>query len=131
MTLKDQFCSSPWFHMRITNNGGMTYCRWADKIATQAQIQDVSPKVFFQEHMAGIRADMIEGAAPKGCNECQLMEQHNKVSGRQKQLLKVGVRLEQFEKTLASSPWGNTFTNPTCTQLPQDWQIDLGNYCNS
>jgi sulfatase maturation enzyme AslB (radical SAM superfamily) len=117
--------------MRITNNGGMTYCRWADKIATQAQIQDVSPKVFFQEHMAGIRADMIEGAAPKGCNECQLMEQHNKVSGRQKQLLKVGVRLEQFEKTLGSSPWVNTFTNPTCTQLPQDWQIDLGNYCNS
>jgi len=117
--------------MRITNNGGMTYCRWADKIATQAQIQDVSPTVFFQEHMAGIRADMLEGIAPGGCAECHLMEQHNKVSGRQKQLLKVGVRLEQFEKTLASSPWVETFADPTCTQLPQDWQIDLGNYCNS
>lgn len=131
MTLKDQFCSSPWFHMRITNSGGMTYCRWADKIATQAQIQDVSPSVFFQEHMAGIRADMLDGVAPAGCADCHLMEQHNKVSGRQKQLLKVGVRLEQFEKTLASSPWLKTFENPTCTQLPQDWQIDLGNYCNS
>lgn len=131
MTLKDRFCSSPWFHMRITNSGGMTYCRWADKIATQAQIQDVSPNVFFQEHMAGIRAGMIEGVAPKGCEECHLMEQHSKVSGRQKQLLKVGVRLDRFEKTLASSPWLETFQDPTCTQLPQDWQIDLGNYCNS
>lgn len=117
--------------MRITNNGGMTYCRWADKIETQAQIQDVSPTVFFQEHMAGVRAGMLEGVAPKGCEECHLMEQHNKVSGRQKQLLKVGVRLEQFEKTLVSSPWVETFADPTCTQLPQDWQIDLGNYCNS
>jgi sulfatase maturation enzyme AslB (radical SAM superfamily) len=59
------------------------------------------------------------------------MEQHNKVSGRQKQLLKVGVRVEQFEKTLISSPWVNTFAADDFDQLPQDWQIDLGNYCNS
>jgi sulfatase maturation enzyme AslB (radical SAM superfamily) len=59
------------------------------------------------------------------------MEQHNKVSGRQKQLLKVGVRVEQFEKTLVSSPWVDTFAADDFDQLPQDWQIDLGNYCNS
>lgn len=117
--------------MRITNNGGMTYCRWADKIDTQANIQDVSPLDFFQQNMSVVRAGMLEGVAPSGCADCHLMEQHNKVSGRQKQLLKVGVRLEQFEKTLASSPWVGTFTNDTFTQLPQDWQIDLGNYCNS
>lgn len=131
MSLKDQFCSSPWFHMRITNNGGMTYCRWADKTDTQANIQDVSPVEFFQHNMSAIRDGMLDGTAPPGCTECHLMEQHNKVSGRQKQLLKVGVRLEQFEKSLASSPWASTFANLECTQLPQDWQIDLGNYCNS
>lgn len=131
MTLKDQFCSSPWLHMRITNTGGMTYCRWANKADTQANIQDVTPAVFFQEHMSGVRDSMLNGTAPAGCAECHLMEQHNKVSGRQKQLLKVGVRLEQFEKTLASSPWVKTFTSPSFDQLPQDWQIDLGNYCNS
>jgi hypothetical protein len=59
------------------------------------------------------------------------MEQHNKVSGRQKQLLKVGIRLEHFEKTLASSPWVKEFAQGGQTsQMPQDWQIDLGNYCN-
>ena len=131
MTLKDQFCSSPWLHMRITNNGGMTYCRWADKTVSQANIRDVSPVEFFQQHMSSVRAGMLNGSAPPGCRECQLMEQHNKVSGRQKQLLKVGVRLEQFEKTLASSPWVETFKSAEFTQLPQDWQIDLGNYCNS
>ena len=131
MTLKDQFCSSPWLHMRITNNGGMTYCRWADKTVSQANIRDVSPVEFFQQHMSSVRAGMLNGSAPPGCRECHLMEQHNKVSGRQKQLLKVGVRLEQFEKTLASSPWVETFKSAEFTQLPQDWQIDLGIYCNS
>lgn len=131
MSLKDQFCSSPWFHMRITNSGGMTYCRWANKADTQANIQDVTPLEFFQEHMSGVRDSMLNGTAPSGCAECHLMEQHNKVSGRQKQLLKVGVRLEQFEKTLASSPWARTFADSSFDQLPQDWQIDLGNYCNS
>jgi predicted alpha-1,2-mannosidase len=60
------------------------------------------------------------------------MEQHDKISGRQKQLLKTGIRLEQFEKTLASSPWVAEFAQGgTTSQVPQDWQIDLGNYCNS
>jgi len=117
--------------MRITNDGGMTYCRWADKLEVQANIRDIAPDQFFQQNMSAIRDTMLAGSAPAGCNECSLMEQHNKVSGRQKQLLKVGVRLDQFEKTLASSPWLSTFSTDPCTQLPQDWQIDLGNYCNS
>ena len=129
--LKDQFCSSPWIHMRITNSGGMTYCRWADKTDTRASIQDVSPKVFFQEHMADIRTGMLSGNAPAGCSECHQMEQHGKISGRQKQLLKIGVQLENFEKTLASSPWVPVFASRDNSQMPQDWQVDLGNYCNS
>lgn len=117
--------------MRITNDGGMIYCRWADKLESQANIRDIAPDQFFQQNMAAIRDTMLSGFAPAGCNECSLMERHDKVSGRQKQLLKVGVRLDQFEKTLASSPWLTTFSTDPCTQLPQDWQIDLGNYCNS
>lgn len=117
--------------MRITNDGGMTYCRWADKTKSQANIRDTSPAEFFQQGMGQIRNTMLAGDTVAGCAECHKMEQHGKVSGRQKQLLKTGVTLEQFEKTLASSPWVNTFADPNCTQLPQDWQIDLGNYCNS
>ena len=130
MTLKDSFCPSPWFHMRITNNGGMTYCRWADKSLAEVNIRDVDPVEFFQQHMSTVRTAMLDGEPVAGCDVCYQMECHNKVSGRQKQLLKIGVRLEQFEKTLASSPWVSEFASKEFTQLPQDWQIDLGNYCN-
>jgi sulfatase maturation enzyme AslB (radical SAM superfamily) len=117
--------------MRITNNGGMTYCRWADKNTTEVNIQDVDPQSFFQQHMAGVRTAMLQGESVEGCRRCYQMETHNKISGRQKQLLKIGVRVEHFEKTLSSSPWISTFTSQEFSQLPQDWQIDLGNHCNS
>ena len=131
MSLKQHFCPSPWFHMRITNNGGMTYCRWAEQNVTEFNIRNVDPVNFFQQHMTAVRTRLLQGEPVDECKECYQMEGHNKVSGRQKQLLKIGVRVEQFEKTLASSPWVNTFASQEFSQLPQDWQIDLGNYCNS
>ncbi len=131
MSLKDSFCPSPWFHMRITNNGNMTYCRWTNQYASKTNIKDVDPQIFFQQHMGAVRKSMLDGEPVHSCKDCYQMEQHGKISGRQKQLLKVGVRLEQFEKTMLSSPWANTFASQEFTQLPQDWQIDLGNYCNS
>jgi sulfatase maturation enzyme AslB (radical SAM superfamily) len=63
------------------------------------------------------------------------MEQYNKISGRQRQLLKVGVTVDNFNKTMVSSPWVPTWATSMAVgdtnQLPQDWQIDLGGYCNS
>jgi sulfatase maturation enzyme AslB (radical SAM superfamily) len=119
--------------MRINNAGHYEYCRWADKGDRNSgpNINNVAPAEFFQNNLASIRNQFLAGDMPSGCHECAIMEQHGKVSGRQKQLLKVGVRLEEFEKTMASSPWIPTFAADTFTQLPQDWQIDLGNYCNS
>jgi sulfatase maturation enzyme AslB (radical SAM superfamily) len=64
------------------------------------------------------------------------MEQHRKPSGRQRQLLKVGVIDEYFEKSLNGSPFRPAFDysqkhqGQTNRQVC-DWQIDLGNYCNS
>lgn len=121
--------------MRITNDGNMVYCRWSNKFNNTVNIRDVDPVDFFQQHMASLRRDLLQGRQVPGCNECYQMDQHGKVSGRQRQLLKTGVRLEQFEKTVQSSPWAQHWTNNYDTgvtdQLPQDWQIDLGNYCNS
>jgi sulfatase maturation enzyme AslB (radical SAM superfamily) len=117
--------------MRINNVGHYEYCRWATRSLQATNIQDVSPQEFFQQHMEPIRQQLLAGESPAGCVECAAMEQHQKISGRQRQLLKVGVRVEQFEKTLVSSPWFDTFNADTFNQLPQDWQIDLGNYCNS
>jgi hypothetical protein len=81
--------------------------------------------------MTYVRQKLLDGELPTGCTECKQMDQHGKISGRQRQLLKAGVQLEQFEKTLASSPWVKEFAQGGITkQMPQDWQIDLGNYCN-
>lgn len=122
--------------MRITNSGDLVYCRWTDKYSGHANIRNIDPVDFFQNHMASIRHDLLQGQKLSSCGECHQMEQHGKVSGRQRQLLKTGVRLEQFEKTMLSSPWRNQWLRDykaagATDQLPQDWQIDLGNYCNS
>jgi len=122
--------------MRITNNGNFVYCRWSDKYQNTVNIRDVEPADFFQQHMAALRYDLLQGRAIPACGECYQMEQHGKVSGRQRQLLKTGVRVEHFEKTMLSSPWRKQWQQDfdkqgVTNQLPQDWQIDLGNYCNS
>lgn len=122
--------------MRINNAGNYEYCRWASKDDrnASANIAQVTPAEYFQQHMAPIRQAMLAGNIVSGCSQCAQMEQHGKISGRQKQLLKIGVQTDQFAKTLASSPWVSEFANNLdghTQQLPQDWQIDLGNYCNS
>ena len=136
MIFESSFCASPWLHMRINNAGNYEYCRWAvkDDRNAGANIAQVTPTEYFQKHMAPIRQAMLAGETVPGCRECAQMEQHGKISGRQKQLLKIGVQTDQFAKTLASSPWVSEFANNPSghtDQLPQDWQIDLGNYCNS
>lgn len=132
--LRDTFCSSPWFHMRINNSGHYEYCRWAVKQDRnqKASIRTETPIEFFQQGMSQIRQDLLNGETLPGCAECHVMEQHRKVSGRQKQLLKTGVRIDHFEDSLLSSPWLLQYAQPqNFDQTPQDWQIDLGNYCNS
>ena len=133
MTFKDTFCPSPWFHMRINNSGHYEYCRWATKQdrTSLPNIEQQSPLEFFQSGMIPIRKAMLDGENLTGCSECYQMEAHGKVSGRQKQLIKTGVRLDDFTNTILSSPWLEEFKNTETKQTPQDWQIDLGNYCNS
>ena len=135
---KDTFCPSPWLHMRINNSGHYEYCRWATKQnrTSLPSIQNETPLHFFKHGMAPIRRVMLTGEQPAGCAECYEQEQHGKVSGRQRQLLKVGVRLDDFTNTMLSSPWLKEFKYSheelgITEQTPQDWQIDLGNFCNS
>jgi sulfatase maturation enzyme AslB (radical SAM superfamily) len=140
MSFAQTFCASPWLHMRITNSGTYKPCRWMSNInSTQVSmdlgIKTVSPLTYFQTHMAPLRAELLQGNSPAMCNNCSVMEQHAKPSGRQRQLLKVGIQGEYFEKSLASSPlkpafdYSNNNTGHT-TRTVTDWQIDLGNYCN-
>jgi sulfatase maturation enzyme AslB (radical SAM superfamily) len=119
--------------MSINNAGYYEYCRWADKKDRNngPSITDTTPEDYFQQHMSMYRNNMLLGKSPTGCAECHKMEQHGKVSGRQRQLLKVGIQTDNFAKTALSSPWSNQFNNFTNKLLPQDWQINLGNFCNS
>jgi sulfatase maturation enzyme AslB (radical SAM superfamily) len=123
--------------MRINNSGNYEYCRWATKVNrdTGPNISQVTPIEYFQHNNNQIRLQLLNGQPLAGCQDCYAMEQHNKISGRQRQLLKVGVDLDNFDKTMASSPWVSTWATSMAVgdtnQHPQDWQIDLGAYCNS
>jgi sulfatase maturation enzyme AslB (radical SAM superfamily) len=127
--------------MRITNDGNFEYCRWS----SQAQINHSSDAEsvnntdivnwFSKSSMSDIRRQMLQGQPVAGCSGCYNMERHGKVSGRQRQLLKTGIDTLNFNKTLASSPWLSSFKSSlehghTETAVV-DWQVDLGNHCNS
>lgn len=139
MTVDKTFCSSPWIHMRILSSGDYMFCRWANRpnnTLSKTNIKDTHPLVFFQQGMSQIRSVMMAGQQPGGCDTCSEMESYNKISGRQRQLLKVGIDTENFVSTTKSSPYIDEFTysleNQGHTNLkPVDWQIDLGNFCNS
>lgn len=128
------FCTSPWFSMRIRANGNFEFCRWADDTETH-NIREVGIRDYFQKYMSKKRKDLLQGKSPTGCHTCLTMEKHGKVSGRQKQLLKTGILYSNF-KTLHSSTILQHLKHSQnhdgdTEMLPVDWQIDLGNYCNS
>ena len=138
MSFEKNFCPSPWFHMRINNTGHYEYCRWAMKQDRTAEknIRDQDPITWFQHDMKSVRQAMLDGVSVPGCRECDLVDTHGKVSGRQRQRLKIGLDPLNFEKSLLSSPWIDEFRCSLEQQgdsnlMPLDWQIDLGNFCNS
>ena len=86
--------------------------------------------------MRSLRLQLLNGESPDICKSCRYEDKFDKVSGRQRQLLKSGIQVDNFEKTLCSSPhWTNfeySLTNQGFTENnPVDLQIDLGNTCNS
>lgn len=141
MSLIKHFCSSPWLHMRIDSDGTFRYCRWMRKHGhpirnTDYNIRQTSILEYFQKKLSNVRIKMLHGEIISECSDCYLMEEQKKISGRQKQLLKTGIQLNEFEKTFQSSAFLNEFKksanlNGDTELLPQDWQIDLGNFCNS
>jgi len=139
MSLEQTFCSSPWIHMKIASNGQMKFCRWSSVTGRVTQdspvIGDIHPLTFFQKNMSSTRQAMLDGQSLPECNDCDVMEKYGKVSGRQKQLLKTGITVKDFAKSCASSPFVSEFEKSLqqgqTDLVPLDWQIDLGNHCNS
>lgn len=136
--LKDNFCSSPWFHVRINPAGYYVECRWfASTAVTDYHIENMSISEYMNSQtMRQLRMDLLNGHRISDCELCYEQDEFNKVSGRQKQLLKSAIKLEYFDKSLASSPHYSLFEHSYNNQghtnyLPVDLQIDLGNTCNS
>jgi MoaA/NifB/PqqE/SkfB family radical SAM enzyme len=144
MSLNDSFCSSPWFHLRIDPTGNYLPCRWGsdqtysvDHQTIKHNVRNTSLKEYLNSDlMNSVRRELLNGNSPGMCSICQYEEKQGKVAGRQKQLLKSGIQVDNFEKTFCSSPhWDNfkySYNNQGKTQTqPVDLQIDLGNTCNS
>ncbi len=136
--LKDSFCSSPWFHLRIDPAGRYLPCRWSShQDTTGHSISNTSLLEFVNSDlMRGIRLGMLEGKEQSMCSACRYEDSKNKVSGRQRQLLKSAINIKHFDKTFTSSPHWSLFeysyNNSGLTEYtPVDLQIDLGNTCNS
>ena len=136
--LRDNFCSSPWFHIRIDWAGNYLPCRWSNNVDVSSyNIENTSMVEYMNSSfMQDLRTRLLNGVPEKMCASCRYEDQHSKVSGRQKQLLKSAVNLDNFQKTLCASPHFDDFNysfnnNGLTTRTPVDLQIDLGNTCNS
>ena len=134
---KENFCSSPWFHLRILPNGNYNVCRWASSKTVNKNISNTSLMDFYNgEEMSQLRLQLLNGDTPDICKSCQYQDKFDKLSGRKKQLLKSGITDDNFELKTRCSPHYDyfkysLFNKGQSTYHPTDLQIDLGNTCNS
>ena len=135
--LEKTFCSSPWFHLRLTSDGSFETCRWAYKPDHKYNFSNTSLIQFYNsDQMKELRTELLEGHKPKVCQSCYYEESFDKLTGRVRQLHKSVIDKNNFALTLRSSPHYNMFlhsyeNNGHSEYNPTDLQIDLGNLCNS
>ena len=132
--LRNSFCSSPWFHVRLTYNGLYESCRWAKTPIRSAA--DSIMQFYNSNQMQNLRQQLLNGGSPEHCASCYYEESFGKLSARQRQLNKSAINLDQFELTARSSPHYKHFkysleNQGLANMAPVDLQIDLGNTCNS
>ena len=135
--LKNTFCSSPWFHIRLTYDGSYDVCRWSKNGATDFNIRTTSLMEFYNsDAMRQLRLDMLAGNKPAVCDPCYYQDSFGKLSGRVRQLNKSAITLTEFPLSFRSSPhlpvfeYSNDHAGAS-NHFPTDLQIDLGNTCNS
>lgn len=135
--LKDTFCSSPWFHIRLTYDGSYDVCRWSKNGVTDLNIRTTSLMEFYNsEPMRTMRTQLLTGKQPQSCVPCYYQDSFNKLSGRVRQLNKSAITMTEFPLSFRSSPHLPVFEYSNDMQgasshFPTDLQIDLGNTCNS
>lgn len=135
--LKDTFCSSPWFHIRLSYDGSYKKCRWQRGFEPENNINEVGIlECLKTDEMSNFRLELLNGGTPKGCDTCYYQDEVHKLSARHKQLLKSGIRVDDFENSLLSSPHIEDFkysndNEGATNRVPTDLHVDIGNLCNS
>ena len=135
--LHKTFCSSPWFHIRLTFNGDYEPCRWARRLGATENIRQTTIMQYYNSsEMKSLRLKMLAGETPDECKTCYYEESFGKLNGRQRQLAKSAIRLDDFARSLRSSPHFEMFDYSmnnlgVSPYYPTDLQIDLGNTCNN
>jgi len=134
---KKTFCSSPWFHMRLTYNGDYESCRWAKNPIRHNSFQNQSLMQYYNsDQMRSLRQQLLSGETPEHCSTCYYEESFGKLNGRVRQLNKSAIDVDNFDLTTRSSPHYENFkyslhNNGLANMSPVDLQIELGNTCNS
>jgi MoaA/NifB/PqqE/SkfB family radical SAM enzyme len=134
---KKTFCSSPWFHVRLTYDGSFESCRWAKNPKRVERYQTQTLMQYYNsEQMRSLRQQLLDGESPQHCETCYYEESFGKLNGRIRQLNKSAVDIDNFDLTLRSSPHYKNFEFSLNNQgladmAPVDLQIELGNTCNS
>lgn len=135
--LEKTFCSSPWFHVRLTYDGSFESCRWAKDPERKYKFQNKTIMQYYNsDQMKLLRQQLLSGTGPDLCSSCYYEESFGKLNGRKRQLLKSAVDVNNFALTLRSSPHYKNFeysfrNNGKANLAPVDLQIELGNTCNS
>jgi hypothetical protein len=93
-------------------------------------------EIYNSDRMRQLRAALLNGQSAPGCASCYYEDEFGKLSGRTRQLLKSGVQVNDFDRTMRSSPHYQRFLHSYQNSghgdyHPVDLQIDLGNVCNS
>lgn len=133
----ETFCSSPWFHLRISYDGSFRECRWSERSTSPHNFKDTSVMEYYNsEQMSNLRTKLLSGEKPDICKKCYYEDTFDKLSGRKRQLLKSGVIENHFDLSLRNSPHFDIFKYSAenagqANYYPVDLQIDLGNTCNS
>jgi MoaA/NifB/PqqE/SkfB family radical SAM enzyme len=131
------FCSSPWFHARLTYDGSFEPCRWAKNPARSNSFQNQSLMQYYNsDQMKLFRTQLLNGEKPDYCSTCYYEESFGKINGRIRQLNKSAIDVNNFNLTIRSSPHYKNFeyslnNNGQADMAPVDLQIELGNTCNS
>ncbi len=138
MSLEKTFCNSPWFHLEIEQSGLYNFCSFTqDAKINDQHLQTVTPIEFMNStEFKKIRLDQLTGKPVSQCEACYRAEEHGKIFGRRKMLIRSGIFTEEFSPSLLQSPhrpefeW--TIANRGEIRTPIKFlKINLGSTCNA